>query len=330
MTALYTPQQNGISEKKYKVLKDVVNFMLSYLGLSEGFWGKDMAVVKLPDPKLNFLGERDIECIFVRYAKHSKAFSTLRLLIALASIHNLIIPQMDVKTACLNGELDEDVDLTKEFSSSKFSIKDMGKADVILGIRIKHESNRIAISRSHYIEKEMFDDDWGLESKEVSPLGEELSLFDRSNEVERGKILKAHRLESILQQQISQRMAPSHHDGYPLYNPPRASFSRLFFGTIGIMASKKKTCITSSTIEYEFMALAAADKEVEWLRNLILEIPLWSKPIAPIYILGDSAATLARDYSQMYNGMSRHLGVRHRTIHELILNRAVSIKFVTS
>ncbi|GJV33328.1 putative reverse transcriptase domain-containing protein [Tanacetum coccineum] len=61
---------------------------------------------------------------------------------------------------------------------------------------------------------EMFDDDWGLESKEVSPLGEELSLFDRPNEVERGRILEAHRLESILQQQISQRMAPSHHDEF--------------------------------------------------------------------------------------------------------------------
>ncbi|GKE31736.1 hypothetical protein Tco_1451058, partial [Tanacetum coccineum] len=55
---------------------------------------------------------------------------------------------------------------------------------------------------------EMFDDDWGLESKEVSPLEEELNLFDRPNEVERGRILEAHRLEPILQQQISQRMAP--------------------------------------------------------------------------------------------------------------------------
>ncbi|GJZ32889.1 hypothetical protein Tco_0578325 [Tanacetum coccineum] len=50
---------------------------------------------------------------------------------------------------------------------------------------------------------EMFDDDCGLESKEVSPLEEELSLFDRPNEVERGRILEAHCLESILQQQIS-------------------------------------------------------------------------------------------------------------------------------
>nr|GFB97263.1 hypothetical protein [Tanacetum cinerariifolium] len=47
---------------------------------------------------------------------------------------------------------------------------------------------------------EMFDDDWGLESKKVSPLGEELGLFDRPNKVERGRILEAHRLESILQQ----------------------------------------------------------------------------------------------------------------------------------
>ncbi|GKC55428.1 hypothetical protein Tco_1078173 [Tanacetum coccineum] len=58
----------------------------------------------------------------------------------------------------------------------------------------------------------MFDDDWGLESKEVSPLGEELSLFDRPNEVERDRILEARRLKYILQQQISQRMDPSHHD----------------------------------------------------------------------------------------------------------------------
>ncbi|GJZ56779.1 hypothetical protein Tco_0612273 [Tanacetum coccineum] len=76
-------------------------------------------------------------------------------------------------------------------------------------------------------------------------------------------------------------------------------------------ASKKQTCITGSTMEFEFLALVAAGKEAEWLRNLIHEIPIWSKPIASISIYCDSAATLAKAYSQIYNGKSRHLGVRH-------------------
>nr|GEV03477.1 zinc finger, CCHC-type [Tanacetum cinerariifolium] len=73
-----------------------------------------------------------------------------------------------------------------------------------------------------------------------------------------------------------------------------------------------------------------AGKEAEWLRNLILKISLWSKPIASISIHCDSAATLAKAYSKMYNGKSRHLGVRHSMIHELILNGMVFIKFLRS
>ena len=35
--------------------------------------------------------------------------STIRVLVALASMHNLVIHQMDVKTAFLNGELQEEI-----------------------------------------------------------------------------------------------------------------------------------------------------------------------------------------------------------------------------
>ncbi|GJV03609.1 hypothetical protein Tco_1337178, partial [Tanacetum coccineum] len=104
----------------------------------------------------------------------------------------------------------------------------------------------------------------------------------------------------------------------------------LLGGGVISWASKKQTCITGSIIKSKFMALAAAGKEVEWLRNLILEILLWSKPIAFISIHCDSAATLAKAYSQMYNGKSRHLGVRHSMIRELITNGVVNIEFVRS
>nr|GFA73842.1 hypothetical protein [Tanacetum cinerariifolium] len=86
--------------------------------------------------------------------------STIRLLIAMALIHNLIIHQMDVKTVFLNGKLEEErkfdesgkgviislyvddmlifgtnqvqVDLTKEFLSSGFSMKDIKEAQLVL------------------------------------------------------------------------------------------------------------------------------------------------------------------------------------------------------
>ncbi|GKC75245.1 zinc finger, CCHC-type containing protein, partial [Tanacetum coccineum] len=79
-----------------------------------------------------------------------------------------------------------------------------------------------------------------------------------------------------------------------------------------------------------WVLLLAAGKEAERLKNLLLEIPLWSKPIAPISIRCDSAATLAKAYWQMYNGKSRHLGVRHSMIRELITNGVISIEFVRS
>ncbi|GJV50765.1 zinc finger, CCHC-type containing protein [Tanacetum coccineum] len=64
-TAPMLHNKNGISERKNRVLKEMVNSMLSYLGLSQGFWGFGV---------VGQLGERGIECIFVGYAEHSKGF----------------------------------------------------------------------------------------------------------------------------------------------------------------------------------------------------------------------------------------------------------------
>nr|GEX51176.1 zinc finger, CCHC-type [Tanacetum cinerariifolium] len=41
-TAPYTPQQNGVAERKNKALKEMANAMLSYSGLSDVLWGEAM------------------------------------------------------------------------------------------------------------------------------------------------------------------------------------------------------------------------------------------------------------------------------------------------
>ena len=37
---------------------------------------------------------------------------------------------------------------------------------------------------------------------------------------------------------------------------------------------------------------------------------------------------MAKTYSQVYNGKSRHLGVRHNMIRELIMHGVISVEFV--
>ncbi|GKD87516.1 zinc finger, CCHC-type containing protein [Tanacetum coccineum] len=78
---------------------------------------------------------------------------------------------MDVKTAFLNGESEEvymeqpeddmlifgtdleQVQMTKKLLFENFDMKDLGEADVILGIKNLQKENRMMLTQSHYIEK---------------------------------------------------------------------------------------------------------------------------------------------------------------------------------
>ncbi|GJZ42208.1 zinc finger, CCHC-type containing protein [Tanacetum coccineum] len=243
--------------------------------------------------------------------------STIRLLIAMASIHNLIIHQMDVKTAFLNGELDEEVYMNQPqgfimpgnenkvcklikslyglkqapkqwhqkfdevvlsngyllnqadkcvyskfdetgILSSRFSMKDMGEVDVILGIRIKHE-----VSTPMDTSEKLMPNNVGELSRYTSNPGtQHLQAIQQ--------VLKY--LKKIMDYSLI-------YTGYPLVlegytdaswisntkdNSSTSGWVFLLSGGAISWVSKKQTCITNSIIEYEFVALtAAAGKEVE-------------------------------------------------------------------
>ncbi|GKC60873.1 zinc finger, CCHC-type containing protein [Tanacetum coccineum] len=195
-----------------------------------------------------------------------------------------------------------------------FSMKDMGEADVILGIRIKHESNKIAISQSHYIQKvlkkfnyfycTLVSTPMDISEKLMPNNGQAVSQLEYSRVIRClvyamtctwpdiafavGRLSRYTINPGTQHWQAIQRISNTEE---------KSSTSGWVFLLVGgaiSWASKKQTCITSSIMEYEFVALATVGKEAEWIRNLILKIPLWSKPIAPISIRCDSVATLAK------------------------------------
>ncbi|GJY06871.1 zinc finger, CCHC-type containing protein [Tanacetum coccineum] len=249
--------------------------------------------------------------------------SIVRLLIALASILNLIIHQMDVKTTFLKfdesskgviiclyvddmlifGTNQVHIDLTKKLLSSRFSMKDIGEANVILGIRIKHVSNEIEISQSHYIEKVLKKFNYFDCTLVSTPM--DTSEKPMPNDSQYVSQLEYSRVIACLMYAMT---------------CTRCNF-------LGIQEANLHHQFNK---ESEFVALETASKEAEWMRNLIPEIPLSSKPIAPISIRCDSVSTLAKAYSQMYNGKYRHVGVMHSMIRELIMNGVVFIDLVRS
>ncbi|GJY60656.1 zinc finger, CCHC-type containing protein [Tanacetum coccineum] len=144
------------------------------------------------------------------------------------------------------------VDKTKKFLSSRFSMKDMGEADVILGIKIKRENKGIVITQSHYIEKIL---------KKFNR--EDCSLV--STPMESGRISLSQNTDAVIAS-CSCRLSRF------TSNPSRQhwqAITRMFKYLKGFQEANMHHWFT---MEFKFVALVAAGKEAEWLRNLIHEI----------------------------------------------------------
>ncbi|GKE00974.1 zinc finger, CCHC-type containing protein [Tanacetum coccineum] len=167
------------------------------------------------------------------------------------------------------------VDNTKKVLSLKFSMKDMGEADVILGIKIKRKNKGIVITQSHYIEKilKKFNrEDCSPVSTLMDPV--EKLMTNTGKPVDQLEYSRA--IGCLMYAMTSTRPGIACAvEGYSdaswiNHVEDSSSTTRWVFllegGTIS-WAFKKQTCITSSTMESEFVVLVVAGKEAEWLRT---------------------------------------------------------------
>ncbi|WJZ97445.1 hypothetical protein VitviT2T_016048 [Vitis vinifera] len=67
--------------------------------------------------------------------------------------HGYVIVCLYVDDMIIVGSDDKMITSTKNMLNSRFDMKDMGLADVILGIKIKRTSDELILSQSHYVDK---------------------------------------------------------------------------------------------------------------------------------------------------------------------------------
>ncbi|KAL5713331.1 hypothetical protein ACHQM5_015417 [Ranunculus cassubicifolius] len=264
--------------------------------------------------------------------------------------------------------------------SGKFDMKDLGLADVILGIKITRHFEGIILSQAHYAEKIL--DRFKNYSNGIakSPVDPHLHLTKNSgdgiSQLEYARVIGslmyltnctrpdlAHSV-NVLSRYTSNpghshwkgitrvlnylRYTQSyglHYGRYPavlegysdanwISDSKNSKSTSGYVFTLGGAAiswkSSKQTLLARSTMESEFIALDKAAEEAEWLRNFLEDIPMWEKPVPALVVHCDNQSAIARALSSMYNGKSRHIRRRHKTIRQLLSNGVISIDYIKS
>ncbi|KAL0412857.1 UNVERIFIED_CONTAM: Retrovirus-related Pol polyprotein from transposon TNT 1-94 [Sesamum radiatum] len=195
--------------------------------------------------------------------------TSIRVLIAIAALYDLEIHQMDVKTAFLNGELDEEIYMEQP------------EGFVVPG----QEKKVCRLVKSLYGLNKLLNN--GMKS--LTGQFNKLSRFtsNPSKNHWKGLIRVLRYLKYTSNYGLHYTRYPAVLEGYSDANwisdsKDTKSTSGYVF-TIGGGAvswkSSKQTCIARSTMESEFIALDKAGEEAEWLRNFLEDIPCWTKPV---------------------------------------------------
>ena len=83
-------------------------------------------------------------------------------------------------------------------------------------------------------------------------------------------------------------------------------------------------------MEAEFIALEKTSFEAEWLRNLLADIPLWTRPTSSVSMRYDIQAAIAKAMSKIFNGKNRHIRLIHNIVRQLLEIGVISLEFVRS
>ncbi|WVZ96347.1 hypothetical protein U9M48_042002 [Paspalum notatum var. saurae] len=175
----------------------------------------------------------------------------------------------------------------KSFLSTKFDMKDLGEADVILNKFIKNESG-ITLSQTHYVEKVL--SRFGYIDSKSSP-----TPYDPNMTLKKNKRIGVNQLK----------------------------YSQII-GSLMYLASA-----TRPDISFAVCKLSRFMSNPDWLRELLMDLPVVDKPIPAILMNCDNQTAIAKMNSDKENAKSsRHVRRRVKSIRKMRYSGVINITYI--
>ncbi|KAL0437852.1 UNVERIFIED_CONTAM: Retrovirus-related Pol polyprotein from transposon TNT 1-94 [Sesamum radiatum] len=311
---------------------------------------------------------------------------SIRIMLAIAAWYDYEIWQMDVKTAFLNGFVEEEIYMdqpegftsigeeqkvchlqrndvkmlgdTKAWLSTQFSMKDLGEASYILGIKIIRDRSKrmLGMTQTSYVEKvlkrfKMENSKRGflpvrhgvkLSKKQSPKTDEELrKMFDIPYASAVGSIyikiiLKYLRRtkDTFLVYGGGELILEGYSDAsFQSDEDDAQSQSRFVFklnGGVVAWKSFKQDTTANSTTEAEYIAASEAAKETVWMKNYIQELGVVPSIAEPVVIFCDNNGAIAQVKEPRSHHRSKHILRCYHLLREMVGRGYVRMDRVTS
>ena len=153
-----------------------------------------------------------------------------------------------------------------------------------------------------------------------------------------------HAIERVVRYLVDTMSYEIHYFGHPAvlggYSDPNwisdvdelSSMSGYVFTHGGGAISRrscKQTILTRSTMEAELTALDTATVEAEWLRELLMDLPVVEKPVPAILMNCDNQTVIVKVNSAKDNAKSsRHVKRRLKSVRKLRNSGVISVTYI--
>ncbi|RVW29686.1 Retrovirus-related Pol polyprotein from transposon TNT 1-94 [Vitis vinifera] len=208
---------------------------------------------------------------------------------------------------------------TKRFLSSTFKMKDLGEVDTILGIKVKRNSGGYALNQTHYIEKVVskfshlkikdantpFDSSIKLEKND----GRSMAQLEYASAI--GSLMYAAQCTRADISFAVSKLRYSDASWISSVGDNLSTTGWCLHLVVGLSLGDPRNRLVYHTQPWRVYSSSCNWKRSEWLRDLMMDIPFTANNVSTVSIHCDSQATLARAYSGVYNGKSRHISIRH-------------------